>query len=274
MRRRRRRPGSRTARRRTSRTRTRSSFATRSAAAKKAARTRKRNKAKRSAAARKAARTRKRNASRKRRSYARANPTRTRSRSRRRTRSRRRSGGRRRSMSLTRRVRSALRPRSVQSTLVTSVKVGVGWGGANAIRNVESMAGVDGLMARIPPGVASKIAEYALRILNIGVLDALVGVVGAKSSTRAAVKSGALANLGVKALSDVSGFFGEPGAMVREHLADYQIVGGPGASAMRPVGYAPAPEAGLAGYLTAGGSPVMPEVVDASVGASAGFLGY
>lgn len=239
------------ARRRTKRRRSgrrKMSRSKRSAAARKAARTRKRNKAKRSAAGRKAARTRRRNAGRRRNPAKRRNPIRRR----RRATGRRRSTRRRRNPSIVRSttasIRSLTRPKTWTGNMVAGLQLGAGYAGVNALRAIEGRFGIDGLMASLPGGIVRTLAEYGLKIVNIGLTTQIAGfVVKGKSKTN--VQYGGLANLGVQLLGDVSVLFGGTGEIVRGYLGDYNL-------AMGGQSMAPA----LGNYNLAIGGQAMPSV--------------
>jgi hypothetical protein len=198
----------------------------RSAAAKKAARTRKRNKAKRRAAGRKAARTRRRNSRKRpaRRRNARRRPAKRRNARRRVT--RRRNSRRRRNPSMVRSttttLRSLTKPRMWRKTLTDGGFLAAGYAGVNALRAIESRFGLDAVMDAIPGGIARTVAEYALKIVNIGLTTQIAGMV-VKGSNKANIQKGGLTNLGVQFLSDVSSMFGGTGEIVRGYLGDYNL---------------------------------------------------
>lgn len=124
---------------------------------------------------------------------------------------------------------------TVRSTVVNGLKIGVGYAGVNALRAIEGRFGLDGILARLPGGLATKVAEYALKFVNTSIAASIAGFGGRGFSQQ--VRAGGFANIGVNLLSDVAGAFGGYGDTVRSYLhgmGDYnlaynagQAMGGP-----------------------------------------------
>jgi hypothetical protein len=206
-----------------------------------------------------------RNPSRKRYSK-RRNPSRSRSRKARRnprrSRSRRRNPGRkygrrsrRSNPGIVRSIKSSVRgltkPRSLQATVTDGFQLSVGYAGVNALRALEGRFGIDGVMASVPGGAARTIAEYALKVINIGLAASFAGMIGGKMSKN--VRAGGMANFGVTLLSDLSTLAGPSGGTIRSYLSgvgDYNLAYGMG-TAMHPA----APS--LGNYNLVGGSQAM-----------------
>ena len=161
-----------------------------------------------------------------------------------------------------------------KSGLKTGFGMALGFAGVNALGALENRYFLNAVTERIPGGFLRTLWDYALKLVNTSIATTLAGMLPfrGRSSLAGQVRLGGYANLGVRFLGDIAGMLGEPGAQVQSYLSglsDYLIVGPPGATAFNPGGYS-----GMGNYMTAVGSPVMPDYVGIQPYGDSASMGY
>ena len=107
----------------------------------------------------------------------------------------------------------------------------VGWAGVNFLGNIEGRLFLDRFYGMLPHPLLQRAAHYVVKIINIGILGGLAGMIRASGSTRAALRTGGVVNVGVSLINDLAGAFA-PLQPLAANLKDYVLYGQPYATAM------------------------------------------